>query len=77
MILTQDNETKNYYQYENEEVVKDFDSDATEGLSSADKIFEPVEGTVPNFELSKWQDKVEELSSKGQRMVAVGVKTLD
>ncbi|SFC57223.1 potassium and/or sodium efflux P-type ATPase [Alkalibacterium subtropicum] len=44
---------------------------------SPDKIFEMAEGSDPDFDLSHWQDKVEELSSKGQRVVAVGVKKLD
>ncbi|GEK89446.1 ATPase, P-type (transporting), HAD superfamily, subfamily IC [Alkalibacterium putridalgicola] len=44
---------------------------------SPDKIFEMAEGSDPDFDLSHWQDKVEELSSKGQRVVAVGVKQLD
>ncbi|GEK92093.1 HAD-IC family P-type ATPase [Alkalibacterium kapii] len=44
---------------------------------SPDKVFEMVQGSESDFDLSYWQEKVEELSSQGQRVVAVGVKKLD
>ncbi|MFO8068693.1 MAG: HAD-IC family P-type ATPase, partial [Alkalibacterium sp.] len=44
---------------------------------SPDKILEMAEDFDPNFDLSFWQEKVEELSSQGQRLVAVGVKKLE
>ncbi|WP_423189049.1 HAD-IC family P-type ATPase [Alkalibacterium sp. f15] len=44
---------------------------------SPDKIFEMAESFDSNFNLSHWQDIVEDLSSQGERVVAVGVKSLE
>lgn len=65
--MAKDNESeKAYYQYSNDDVVKEFDSDATDGLSSKEaqqRLERDGPNEIEQEEISKWTILIRQLNN--------------